>query len=532
MKSLTPDSQGLGNTNDTRTSMTGWEIYETSPSFYEDWDSEYAFRNREDTTFDVSVIMKDTDLQDDPQASSWSATIAGIKMSELNESLIGLNEGTLNITLGTADANAIGLWLQKSNSFENDSTGKIDIDIDSYEGDPALSSVTTVKSGIKLESNASFENSGYIHANVAGGENGTTYVFNSFVSGSESEQSIFTNKGTVEFDANSRRKALNASTVYAVRVGANDIFDNQGTFSGTIHSYGGTGRVLEIYNSTTPQSFRNTGTFDVTVNANALEDADSLAMAEGIYLNDGELIENRGTIKLDLNVISNSLTTVGDSYGPQLNSHPNSGGHYKNYGTTSISVSNDSAAKGTVYGVISNADSIFYNASGAQFTVDVSGYYGAGIDHRSTEDLINDGTLTITATSSALDKPSNMRGIYAENGANVINNGSMDIDTYGNVTRGINIRNGGTFTNTGEVDVTVTHRETDTSPMGGTALLFEKNANLVNSGTIEIIGTGNGHLPSPTSVAKLLWAKDRMEILKEKSPRNHQGSGAFKSELN
>ena len=74
------------------------------------------------------------------------------------------------------------------------------------------------------------------------------------------EQSIFTNKGTFKFDANSRRKAVNASTVYAVRIGANDIFDNQGTFSGTIHSLGGTGRVLEIYNSTTPQSFRNTGT--------------------------------------------------------------------------------------------------------------------------------------------------------------------------------------------------------------------------------------------------------------------------------
>lgn len=496
--SATPGPDGTGSSSGLSTILNGWEI-QTDSSPVSTWDSDYAFRNREEATFEVAVILGASDLADHPDLDTWAATVTGIRMSDQINTMKALNEGTMNIVLAEADANAYGFQLRGSNTFENASTGKIDIDIDPRDGDPALSSLTTVNAGIKLEGNSSFENAGYIHANIAGGDNSTVYVFNSFVNGSETNQSIFTNKGTFEFDANSHRKAVDASTVYAVRIGANDIFDNQGTFSGKVHSFGGTGRVLEIYNSTTPQSFRNTGTFDVTVNANALEDADSLAMAEGIYLNDGELIENRGTIKLDLNVISNSLTTVGDSYGLQLNDHKNTGGHYKNYGTTSISVSNDSAAKGTVYGVISNADSIFYNASGAQFTVDVSGYYGAGIDHRSTEDLINDGTLTITATSTALDKPSNMRGIYAENGANVINNGSMDIDTYGNVTRGINIRNGGTFTNTGEVDVTVTHRETDTSPMGGTALLFEENANLVNSGTIEIIGTGNGHLPSPTS---------------------------------
>ena len=501
--SATPGPDGTGSSSGLSTILNGWEI-QTDSSPVSTWDSDYAFRNREEATFDVAVILGASNLADHPDLDTWAATVTGIRMSDQVNTMKALNEGTMNIVLAEADANAYGFQLRGSNTFENASTGKIDIDIDPRDGDPALSSLTTVNAGIKLEGKSSYENAGYIHANIAGGDNSTVYVFNSFVNGSETNQSIFTNKGTFEFDANSHRKAVDASTVYAVRIGANDIFDNQGTFSGKIHSFGGTGRVLEIYNSTTPQSFLNTGTFDVTVNANAIEDADSLAMAEGIYLNDGELIENRGTIKLDLNVISNSLTTVGNSYGLQLNDHKNTGGHYQNYGTTSISVSNDSATKGTVYGVISNADSTFYNAEDAEVTLDVSGYYGGGIFYTSSEDLINDGTLTIDARSTALMTVSNMRGIYSNvvngTGGDVINNGTLTVNLSGNSPVGaIDLARGSDFINTGDATVTVTHREEDALPFGGSGLHIVLGSSLKNSGTLTITGTGNSHVPQVTS---------------------------------
>ena len=447
MDSPTPGSGGLGGPNDLRTAMYGWEIYQTNPSFYESWDSEYAFHNHEGATFDVSVTQRKTDLGSDPLIGTWESTIAGILMSENDPALKALNEGTINIFLGAADSHAHGIWLSNSNSFENAASGVIDIDIDQYEGDPALD-FNSLSVGIRQYTNSQFLNGGYIHINVVGD---TAYAFNSFTNGTETDQSVFTNTGTVDFYSASMRRGAYQNTAYAVRVGANDIFDNQGTFKGTVHTEGGGGRALEIYNSTTPQSFRNTGTFDVTVNAHAVADAGSLATAEGIHLNDGEIIENQGTINLDLNVFDNGFTTVGDSYGIQLGKVKNTGGTYRNYGTTKVAVSNTSTTTGNVYGVIVADDSVFYNAEDALFEIDVSGLHGAGIHYESSADLINDGTLDITVASTG---PSGvMRGIYGKDGgSSIINNGTINITNTSEGGRANSIfLSGADFTNNGSI---------------------------------------------------------------------------------
>ena len=104
-------------------------------------------------------IEHGTTSLDSTQASSWRSLITGLALN--GSRISGRNEGTIEIDLATADSVTRGMWIRNGSQFVNGETGFIDITIDKYESDPALSSRTDVaNSAIYLDSTSTFVNDG------------------------------------------------------------------------------------------------------------------------------------------------------------------------------------------------------------------------------------------------------------------------------------------------------------------------------------------------------------------------------------
>ena len=450
------------------------------------WTDDDEFINREGATVKVEIEHGTTSL-DSTQASSWRSLITGIALN--GSTISGRNEGTIEIDLATADSVTRGMWIRNGSQFVNGETGFIDITIDKYESDPALSSRTDVaNSAIYLDSTSTFVNDGSIQALVEGGY---VYGYNSWVNSTERDSSVFTNNGTFGFEVTAEKQGTDI-VAHGIRIGTNDSFINNGEVTGTITAVGGGVKGIELRDGTSIFSNEAGAVLNLTLNSTALDQTGTRGYAQGIMINGAERFDNKGSATFTVGV-DGSAATASTQFATAV-------------GVT-MGASTDTESHHTV----------FTNAENADLTVNASGPTVRGINARYYAEVQNEGNITIKLSR----EPENLTygsdtGIWVGDESSLVNSGTITIssdlkmgdeymaggsaaNTIGAVS-GISVSSGASQNKKylvnevgGLIDIDMTVANTVEGQTTGERLhgISVSSVNVDNAGTMQIDATGN-----------------------------------------
>lgn len=451
-------------------------------------DDDDAFINREGATVKVEIEHGTTSL-DSTQASSWRSLITGLALN--GSRISGRNEGTIEIDLATADSVTRGMWIRNGSQFVNGETGFIDITIDKYESDPALSSRTDVaNSAIYLDSTSTFVNDGNIQALVKGGY-GYVYGYNSLVNSTERNSSVFTNNGTFGFEVTAEKQGTDI-VAHGIRIGANDSFINNGEVTGTITAVGGGVKGIELRDGTSIFSNDAGAVLNLTLNSTALDQTGTRGYAQGIMINGAERFDNKGSATFTVGV-DGSAATASTQF---------------------------ATAVGVTMGATTDTEShhtVFTNAENANLTVNASGLTVRGIHARYYAEVQNEGNITIKLSR----EPENLTygsdtGIWVGDESSLVNSGTITIssdlkmgdeymargsaaNTIG-AASGISVSSGASQDKKylvnevgGLIDIDMTVANTVEGQTTGERLhgISVSSVNVDNAGTMQIDATGN-----------------------------------------
>ncbi len=493
--SPTPTENGYAAANTRQGDFNGWEIYKPGSAVnVADW--EHSFYNHEDAEVHIALEMGKSDLSGDSAVGTYNLLMTGLKMTNPGSgTLPAVNEGLLDIDITYADARAQGIWLLDDNRFTNSATGVIDIDIIKTESDPAINYDSNYAAGVRLDNSAGFLNEGTIDIYAEG-----LKAYGIHSDSTDASRARFANSatGTITFDVTGLGQASTGENAIGLWLGDNDTLENYGSITGTARVTDSSVKGIALSDDSLLQNFED-AVIDVTAIATSTgADAARRSIAYGIYLDRGETFTNEGTLKLTAKVED----TTGDKNGTvrgiylvqQTDGDPIA--EFHNEGSTTIIAEGPNAD-----GITLGKNSVVTNEAGATLDIDLTTNYGSGIHVQSAEGFTNDGSVTITAKSTQLDSASNIRGIFSETGkGQIVNNGQLTIDLYGNSPVGaIDVSRGSSFTNTNTTTITLTHRDEDASPFGGSGVKGIYGSDLTNSGLLSITATGNSHVPQVTS---------------------------------
>ena len=450
------------------------------------WTDDDEFINREGATVKVEIEHGTTSL-DSTQASSWRSLITGLALN--GSTISGRNEGTIEIDLATADSVTRGMWIRNGSQFVNSETGFIDITIDKYESDPALSSRTDVaNSAIYLDSTSTFVNDGNIQALVEGGY---VYGFNSWVNTTERDSSVFTNNGTFGFEVTAEKQGTDI-VAHGIRIGVNDSFINNGEVTGTITAVGGGVKGIELRDGTSIFSNEAGAVLNLTLNSTALDQTGTRGYAQGIMINGAERFDNKGS----------ATFTVGVD------------------GSDATASTQFATAVGVTMGATTDTEShhsVFTNAENADLTINASGPTVRGIHARYYAEVQNEGNITIKLSR----EPENLTygsdtGIWVGDESSFVNSGTITISS--DLKMGDGYMAGGSAANTigaasglsvssgasqdkkylvnevgGLIDIDMTVANTVEGQTTGERLhgISVASVNVDNAGTMQIDATGN-----------------------------------------
>lgn len=450
------------------------------------WTDDDEFINREGATVKVEIEHGTTSL-DSTQASSWRSLITGLALN--GSTISGRNEGTIEIDLATADSVTRGMWIRNGSQFVNGETGFIDITIDKYESDPALSSRTDVaNSAIYLDSTSTFVNDGNIQALVEGGY---VYGYNSWVNTTERDSSVFTNNGTFGFEVTAEKQGTDI-VAHGIRIGVNDSFINNGEVTGTITAVGGGVKGIELRDGTSIFSNEAGAVLNLTLNSTALEQTGTRGYAQGIMINGAERFDNKGSATFTVGV-DGSAATASTQF---------------------------ATAVGVTMGASTDTEShhsVFTNAENADLTINASGPTVRGIHARYYAEVQNEGNITIKLSR----EPENLTygsdtGIWVGDESSLVNSGTITISS--DLKMGDEYMAGGSAANTigaasglsvssgasqdkkylvnevgGLIDIDMTVANTVEGQTTGERLhgISVASVNVDNAGTMQIDATGN-----------------------------------------
>lgn len=450
------------------------------------WTDDDEFINREGATVKVEIEHGTTSM-DSTQASSWRSLITGIALN--GSTISGRNEGTIEIDLATADSVTRGMWIRNGSQFVNGETGFIDITIDKYESDPALSSRTDVaNSAIYLDSTSTFVNDGNIQALVEGGY---VYGYNSWVNTTERDSSVFTNNGTFGFEVTAEKQGTDI-VAHGIRIGVNDSFINNGEVTGTITAVGGGVKGIELRDGTSIFSNEAGAVLNLTLNSTALDQTGTRGYAQGIMINGAERFDNKGSATFTVGV-DGSAATASTQF---------------------------ATAVGVTMGATTDTEShhsVFTNAENADLTINASGPTVRGIHARYYAEVQNEGNITIKLSR----EPENLTygsdtGIWVGDESSLVNSGTITISS--DLKMGDEYMAGGSAANTigaasglsvssgasqdkkylvnevgGLIDIDMTVANTVEGQTTGERLhgISVASVNVDNAGTMQIDATGN-----------------------------------------
>lgn len=450
------------------------------------WTDDDEFINREGATVKVEIEHGTTSL-DSTQASSWRSLITGLALN--GSTISGRNEGTIEIDLATADSVTRGMWIRNGSQFVNGETGFIDITIDKYESDPALSSRTDVaNSAIYLDSTSTFVNDGNMQALVEGGY---VYGYNSWVNTTERDSSVFTNNGTFGFEVTAEKQGTDI-VAHGIRIGANDSFINNGEVTGTITAIGGGVKGIELRDGTSIFSNEAGAVLNLTLNSTAIDQTGTRGYAQGIMINGAERFDNKGSATFTVGV-DGSAATASTQF---------------------------ATAVGVTMGATTDTEShhsVFTNAENADLTVNASGPTVRGIHARYYSEVQNEGDINIKLTREAENLTyGSDTGIWVGDESSLVNSGTITISS--DLKMGDEYMAGGSAANTigaasglsvssgasqdkkylvnevgGLIDIDMTVANTVEGQTTGERLhgISVASVNVDNAGTMQIDATGN-----------------------------------------
>ena len=464
-----PDvSQANGNANH---NISAWEVYKwnmdgSDATWLKD---KPAFYNREGAEFTIDVNVDATKLTADQDPLKRDKTITGFAIDGENDRahMVAKNAGKMGIAIENAGAKTYGIWVNYDNSFVNEKTGVVEV-VTSFKKPAAnFLNLDEYSLGLALGGSGSFQNDGTVKVDVEGSR--TITAING--AGSSPLTAKFVNSAGATMIGNATTNV--GGTALVVGLGANDLFENYGTLTGTALANGGVAQAIGINN---PESMFNNyagATLDLTAKSVYSPESSQKARAEGIYLNDGEKFLNHGNATLTAIVDGAGTANVMNGWG---------------INTT------DASKAGTT---VSNDGTMVINYTGA---------LGGGIKADSSQlENANQLTINVNRTDAEVIR-TDVKGIYVARGGSLLNTKDLDVvitanvDSKENFDKKFQASGGGAsgifatatdatpvFTNKGHANVQVTLKNNVdglSSGVRGNGVYLEGNGS--NSGTLDI----------------------------------------------
>ena len=451
--------------------ISAWEVYKwnmdgSDATWLKD---KPAFYNREGAEFTIDVNVDATKLTADQDPLKRDKTITGFAIDGENDRahMVAKNAGKMGIAIENAGAKTYGVWVNFDNSFINEKTGVLEIVTSFKKPASNFLNLDEYSLGLALGGSGSFQNDGTVKVDVEGSR--TITAING--AGSSPLTAKFVNSAGATMIGNATTNV--GGTALVVGLGANDLFENYGTLTGTALANGGVAQAIGLNN---PESMINNyagATLDLTAKSVYSPESSQKAHAEGIYLNDGEKFLNHGNATLTAIVDGAGTANVMNGWGINAT---------------------DASKAGTT---VSNDGTMVINYTGA---------LGGGIKAE-TPQLENANQLTINVNRTDAEViRTDVKGIYVVKGGSLLNTKDLDVVITANVDSKENFdkkfqASGGSasgifatatdatpvFTNKGHANVQVTLKNNVdglSSGVRGNGVYLEGNGS--NSGTLDI----------------------------------------------
>ena len=451
--------------------ISAWEVYKwnmdgSDATWLKD---KPAFYNREGAEFTIDVNVDATKLTADQDPLKRDKTITGFAIDGENDRahMVAKNAGKMGIAIENAGAKTYGVWVNFDNSFINEKTGVLEIVTSFKKPASNFLNLDEYSLGLALGGSGSFQNDGTVKVDVEGSR--TITAING--AGSSPLTAKFVNSAGATMIGNATTNV--GGTALVVGLGANDLFENYGTLTGTALANGGVAQAIGLNN---PESMINNyagATLDLTAKSVYSPESSQKAHAEGIYLNDGEKFLNHGNATLTAIVDGAGTANVMNGWGINAT---------------------DASKAGTT---VSNDGTMVINYTGA---------LGGGIKAETSQlENANQLTINVNRTDAEVIR-TDVKGIYVVKGGSLLNTKDLDVVITANVDSKENFdkkfqASGGSasgifatatdatpvFTNKGHANVQVTLKNNVdglSSGVRGNGVYLEGNGS--NSGTLDI----------------------------------------------